>query len=225
MRNVLDDSERAVVEHASGMTRSLLEAQGAIVGTFTSISAAIIGVVDKSAMADQAWRLQGLHMLATTEQARKLDIITKSLGASLAEIVYDPELHARALVMSQDIDRWTKALGPDFEKSMRGVRDFRMELSRLEVAAEFLGMKFASDVFKKLFPNQDALKTLDKWVTDFGDKIPEMSDKLSDYAVPVLKETWVILQGNRRGRKRGRRCFYKCDRPDVWRRIHSRGRS
>lgn len=194
VRSAMETAEHVISDHSYGISKTLLEAQGVIVGTFTSISAGILGVLEKTAMADQGYRLMGLRMLATTDQARKLDLVTKSLGADLASIIWDPELHSRALIMSEDIDRMTRALGPGFEAHMKGIRDFRFEFSRLGVAVEFVGMQFASDVFSKMFPNRDALQTIDQWVTTFEDKIPEIADKLSNYAVPILKETWIILK-------------------------------
>ena len=164
-------------------------------GSFTAVSGSIIGLMDKVAAADQGWRLAGLSLFATTEQARKLDMISKALGADLAQIVWDPELHARAQIMAEDIDRWSMALGPDFKKGMMGIRDMRMELSRLMIAGEFLSMRFASDLAKKLGIG-DLDTQISKFIGDLdADKIQQWADKLSTYAIPVLKDTWEMLKG------------------------------
>jgi hypothetical protein len=189
---VISLMERSVNSRASGIAKYLLEAQGAILGAATSISAAILGTVDKVAMADQGYRLLGQSMLMTTESARKMDLVTKGLGASMEQIVWDPELHRRAEIMSADIDRLAGALGPGFEDKMRGIRDLRFELSRLEIAAKFLGMQFASRLFDKLLPGEAGDK-IQRFVDWFERKIPELADKLSDYAVPALKTTWQML--------------------------------
>src|ERR1017187_5689851 len=127
MDRLMSGAETTVTRHASGMARHILEAQSAIVGAFAAISGAIIGVVDKMAMADQSYRLMGEKMLMTTDSARKMDMITKALGADLDQIVWDPELHRRAVLMGEDITKMTKALGPDFETKMLGIRDIRSE--------------------------------------------------------------------------------------------------
>jgi hypothetical protein len=175
------------------MAKHILEAQGAIVGAFTSISAAIIGTADKVAMSDQGYRLMGEKMLMTTESARKLDLITKALGADLGQIVWDRELHQRAVVLSQDIDRMTAGLGGGFEGKMRGVRDIRFEFSRLEVAAKFLAMSFTGKLFEKLAPG-DAGDKIRHWVDWFESEIPHLADKLATKAGPVLKETWHMMK-------------------------------
>lgn len=185
--------EDAVERHTSGMARKIVEAQGVVVGMFTSVSAAIVGLVDKVAMQDQSFRLLGLRYLMTADSARKMDLITKSLNANLGEIYWDKELHQRAILLSEDIDRMTAALGPNFEKNMVGIRNFRMEFDRIKLGVKFLGMGFVSSLFEKLFPNGNALEKLDKWVTNFQQNLPGLADKLANYAVPVLKTTWRIL--------------------------------
>jgi hypothetical protein len=193
-KSYMDLGEQTVTRHAGGMAKTMLESQFAIVGAFTGISAAAIGMMDKVAMADQGYRLMGLHMMMTTESARKMDIITKALGADLPTILFDQELHSRALQMSADIDRMSTALGPDFEKNMIGVRDLRFEFSRLEVATKFLGMQMVGDLFKKLGLG-DVGSKLREWVVWFENHIPELSDKFTTFLVPVLKDTWAIMKG------------------------------
>ena len=132
-RDTMSMAESQVTAHTSGMAKRVLEAQGAIVGAFVSISSAIIGTVDKAAMADQGYRLLGLRMMMTTESARKMDIITKALGASMGEIIWDPELHQRAQELFGDMDNMTKSLGLGFESGMRGVRDLRFEFTAMVI--------------------------------------------------------------------------------------------
>jgi hypothetical protein len=194
-QQMMEAAERSVTQHSSGIVKHMLGMQGAVIGAFVSVTGAVVTMMDKVAMADQGYRLMGERLLMTTEQARKMSMVTSALGATMAEIVWDPELSARARVMAADIDRMTAGLGPGFEGSMKGIRDIRMEFSRLEVGMKFLGMGFVSDLFTKLFPNKDMLGTITTWVTKFEDKIPELADKLSTYAVPILKETWTIFKG------------------------------
>src|ERR1035441_1483612 len=52
-------------------------------------------------------------------------------------------------------------------------------------------MEFVSDLFQKLHLNPGKLN---QFVDKIEAKIPEFADKLSTYAIPVLKDTWKILQ-------------------------------
>lgn len=192
-KSTLDDAENTVTAHTGGMVRKVLEAQGAIVGAFTSISAAILGTVDRVAMADQSYRLMGLRMMMTTQSARELDMITKTLGASLEEIMYDKELHERANMLDKDYQRMSKNLGSGFEGSMKSVRDFRIEFGRLEMGVQFLAMQFSQDLWTAINPG-DKGKNFHDWITDMENRIPEFSKDLTKYAIPALKDTWTILK-------------------------------
>lgn len=193
LKKVMADAEATITAHTAGIGKRILEAQFSIVGAFTAVSSAIIGVVDKAAMADQQYRLLGLRWLTSADQARKLSLITDALGASLDEIVWDPELMARAQLMGQHIDKMSAALGPDFENRMRGIRDIQTEFSEFyNVALKFLGMQFAGDLFARLTGSTDIAGVVQEKLQWFEDHIPEISKRLTDYAVPALQETWKI---------------------------------
>jgi hypothetical protein len=189
----LVQAEHDVATHTTGMARRVVEVQGAITGAFLGISASILGVVDKTAMADQGYRLMGLRMMMTGEQARKLSMITKTLGASLEEIIWDPELHARANAMGAHIDKLTGMMGPGFEKDMRSIRDVRAEFGNLALDVQFLGMKFTSDLWQRIAPG-DPAKQLQEWLGDLELRIPGVSGELSRLAAGALTDTWHMLQ-------------------------------
>ena len=191
LQDVLGRADAAVERHTSGILKTLLKTQVGVVGAFTSISGAIVGMVDKVAMADQSYRLFGLRMMMTQESARKLTMITDALGASIEEIMWDPELQRRARLMAADIDRMGAGLGPDFEVKMQRLRDFRAEFGRIGVAANFLQMQFTKSLFDKLgLGDPELMRRFHDWVTDLGDRLPRIADRLSAFTIPILKDTW-----------------------------------
>ena len=187
---MLARADSAVDNHTGGMLKAVLKAQTGIIGAFTTMSGAAVGLVDKVAMADQGYRLFGLRMLATAETGRKLKMITEGLGASLEEIIWDQELHQRAVVMSADIDRLTKQLGPDFEKNMKGIRDIRFQFTELGLVFQGAEMEFASKLFESMGIN---IQTLHQWVEKLAAAAPGFADRLATGLVPVLRETVVML--------------------------------
>ena len=193
MQGMVAEAEHSVTAATGGIVKRIVEAQGAIIGAFTGISAAIIGMVDKVAMADQGYRLLGERMMMTKESARAMDMITTALGASMEEIIWDPELRKRAGEMFQHIKAESAMLGPGFEQNMKGIRDIRAQFAQLGVDVKFLGMKFASDLYEKMGGGQIAGK-VEGWVTWLEQQIPELADKISTCAVPVLTQTWEILK-------------------------------
>ena len=193
-QGTLDLASRSVADHVGGMAATVAKASFGIVGAFTSISAAVVGVAESAAMADQSYRLMGRRMLMTKDSAMKLDLVTKTLGASLAEIRWDPELSFRMRALIPIIDKLQHGLGPNFEKNMVGIRDLSFEFKRLQMDTKFLGWGFASSIFEKLFPNTKALNALDKWISHFEDQLPAIANDLANDVIPVLKTTWEMLK-------------------------------
>jgi len=192
-KDILADADMAVDRHASGMVHSLLKAQVGIVSAFTSVSGAVVGLVDKVAMADQEYRLFGQTMLMNQSMARQLKMTTDTLGASMEQIIWDPELSRRSIDLGVAIQKMTGALGPDFEQKMVRLRDIRFEFSKLKLATEFLGMSTVSHLFDKL-PLDEIKAKIGGWVTWLEDHVDELGDKLSTGLVPVLKSTWSMFK-------------------------------
>ncbi len=191
----LKDVAGTVEMRTTGVIKDVLKWQSAITGAFVGIGSAAVGLVDHVAMADQQYRLFGLRMFMTQEKARSLQISLKALGASMEEIAWDPELHSRFITLTEDQKDYTRSLGVNFEKNMRAVRDLRAEFSRLQVGLEYLGMAFASKLFEAFGTSiGEVQQKLDGFVTWFKAHLPEISDQLASNLVPILKETWTILE-------------------------------
>jgi len=172
----------------------VLQLQGGILGTFTSLSAGILGMAERASQADQSYRLLGLHMLTSQQNAMKLDMATKALGADLKDIIWDDELRSRAQGMFNDIDRMAAA-DPDAAKNLKRVRDFRAEFARLSVAGQIFERDFTSSVIKA-FGGGDIDKGFQKlhnFVDWAEENLPHWADALAAGAVPILKETGYML--------------------------------
>lgn len=184
-----------VENHTAGFIKDILKWQGAIIGAFTGISGGVLALGEHVAEADQQYRLFGLRMFLTTEQARKLQIGMKELGASMAEIAWDPELNARFLELSQLQDRLASQLGANFEQDMRSIRDLRFEFTKLKVTLEYLSFKFVSTLFEQMGGDaataQQKLAQLREWLVD---QLPQAAEKLAKFFKPILKDTWEILK-------------------------------
>jgi len=188
--SMLKDAETAAERHTSGITATLLKAQGLIASGFLAVSGSIIGLADHVAMADQGYRLFGLRMMMTQTSAKHLQIALDSLGVTMEQAVWDREVHGRVLKSIRDQVEMEHRLGDHFSKNMIGIRDLRAEFASLQVAANYLGQAFTSDLFEKLGINGDKLTG---WVGYLEKHFPELANKLSDQAIPVLKQTWHML--------------------------------
>ena len=191
----LKDAAGLVSFRSAGMVRDLLKWQGVIVGAFAAITGGVVGLADHVAESDQQWRLMGLRMFMTKEQARKLDIGMKELGASMAEIAWDPELNQRFLELSHLQDQLAAKLGANFNEDMRAIRDLRFEFTKLKVTLEYLSFKLAAGLFEKLGLTSDSISAkIEKLTTWLSNHLPEASSKLANTLLPLLGDAWEIFK-------------------------------
>lgn len=191
----LKDAAHSVESRTSGVLKDVLKWQIGVTGAFTGISLAVLGMAEHVSMADQQYRLFGLRMYMSTEAARKLQIGLKTLGASMEEIAWDPELRKRFIELGALQDRLTASLGPNFERNMRSIRDLRAEVGKLEVVFEYFSMAVVSKLYDKLAPVLDGLKgKFEAWMNWVVDHMPEIADAIATKLVPVLEETWSIVK-------------------------------
>src|SRR5450631_1172290 len=191
-------SANVIASTTAGMVDDILKFQVAVVGVFTAASTAIVGMVDKLAMADQGYRLFGLHMLMNEQSAKRLKIAQDALGASLGEIVWDPELHKNFITLQQDQEAYQKSQGKGFETAMRGWRDLHFQIERVKVSLLYL----AQSVVARLFETMGvSVETVTKKIEEFLAVLhnPEQFQKLVDLIAnklkPILLDTWNILKG------------------------------
>jgi hypothetical protein len=135
--STLKNSEKIFGDFSFGTIANFGKMELAIVGMFGAVGAGLIGLADKTAMANQSYRLMGMRMLRQRRCTRAMSIATDELGASLDEIAYDPELNGRFQALYKQNMKLGKSLGTGTDSSMMGIRDLRMEYNRFESELQF----------------------------------------------------------------------------------------
>lgn len=189
----ISGSERGILSFSKKIINGFTKVEFSVVGALTSIGTGLIALADKTAMADQQYRLLGMRMLMTKDSARAMQMAQDDLGASLDEIAFDPELNRRFQYLYEQQIKLAKTLGPNFSKNMESIRDLRMEYKFFGDELNVLTMGSISKMYEKLhLGSGDLLNDLDKLSTTFMDKIPEWSDEISNDLIPVW-DNWVII--------------------------------
>lgn len=193
--STLGEAGNLVKSVTAGIGSDLIKWQFGILGLFTGVSSAIVGTIDKIAMADQDYRLFGERMFMNTQQAKSLKIALDSLGQPLNAVAFDPELHERFVQLQKDQRQMQAEMPVDFEKTMRQIRDIRFEFNRLEVELQYIGASTAQAIFKGLgLDSGDFLKTLQNINSWIINHLPQIVEKLKTFLIPILKDTWDILK-------------------------------
>ena len=195
LQNLLRQTESSIGGTTFKIASSIAGVQIAIAGAFGAIGASVVSLADKVAQQDQQYRLFGLRMFTTQASAMKLKIAMDSLGASMEEIAWDPELRKR---FEESIALQTKAatvFGQNVQENLKAIRDIRGEYSQLDQIFQYAQRGFVSTLFEKLGFNMSDLNDKFKQFNDYLLQVlPGIINKLATGLVPVLKEGWLVLQ-------------------------------
>lgn len=200
--NVLRDAASLVDNQYLKMAKRVTEFQIAGTGAFAAIGAAAIGFAEKTAMADQDYRLLALHMYTSLPVARELKVALDALGQPLENIMWDPELAGRFHQLVSDQQILTQQLGPEFEKQMLKIRDVRFEFTRFGVELQYLTMNVVQDLAKAF--GTDMSELLHK-MREFNDwfiaNMPRIADWIAKNLTPILLDvrdvmgaTWELIK-------------------------------
>jgi Transglycosylase SLT domain len=185
-QNAIRDTAAAVDLTAAGMGKAMFGVQAEIVGGFTAIGTTALTMVDKVAMADQEYRLFAMHMFMTKDAARSLKIAMDTLGEPLENLAWDAELRGRTRQLIEDQRRMALELGPDFNATMKKIRDVRFEFQRMEVETKYLVMKVVEDFFNALGLGPDkllaTLRAFNEWLIK---NLPWVSKWLVQHFMPI----------------------------------------
>lgn len=195
LKQVASEVERYTTG-AYGIASFFVKAGTAVTGVLSAIATGTVAMMDKVAEADLGYQVFARRMFISTEAAKSLKIATDALGYSLEDIIWGPrELQERFGVLQKDQQTMQQGLGGDFETQMRRIRDIRFEFTRLGVEIQYFGMQLTKTLSKALFGDEDALlgklQEFNKW---FIAHIPEISNIITTYLAPILKDVLRIME-------------------------------
>lgn len=172
---------------ASSIAGAFFKAQTEIVGGFTAIGSAAVGLIDKVAMADQSYRLFALHMYMSKDAARSLKVAMDALDQPLENLTWDKELRDRTHQLIMDQRAMTADEKPsESDATLQKIRDVRFEFTRMEVELEYLTRRVVLDFMKALGVGPDQLLTklrgFNDWIIH---DLPVISQKITRVLVPV----------------------------------------
>jgi len=192
--NALRQASSLVDTQYLGMAKSVLKFQGVVTGAFAAAGLAAVDIADKTAMADQEYRLFALHMYTSLPVARELKIALDALGQPLENVMWDPELAKRFHQLVQDQRELTEELGPSFENQMLKIRDVRFEFSRFGVELQYLTMKVVEDLAEAFGTNMDdLLSKLREFNAYFIHNMPAIAQWIASNLKPILMDVKDVL--------------------------------
>lgn len=187
--STLKDSGKIFGDFSLSTIANFGKMEVAIVGMFGAVGAGLIGLADKTAMADQSYQMMGMRMLMGKDSAKALSQALDEVGVSMDEAAFNPEANRRVQALYEKNIELGKSLGKSFDGNMVGVRNMRMEFERFGVELDTLQAGVVSKLFEKLdLGSGKSLNQLDKLNDWFSDNIPKWSDSVATHLVPVWND-------------------------------------
>lgn len=187
-QSMLRDAEHLSNTTNLSMVKGLIGLEAAAVSAFGALGMGVLTFAEKTAMADQEYRLLALRMYTSLPVARELKVALDALGQPLENVIWDPELARRFSQLVQDQKTMTKELGPDFENQMLKIRDVRFEFTRFGVELKYLSMLVVKDLAQVFGMSMDqVLDKLRKFNEYMLKNMPEIADTITMRLKPVLE--------------------------------------
>ncbi len=191
LRQVQGEVER----HVSTIAPAFVKVAGAITAAYAAIGTATVGLVHNVAQAELGYQLLATKMYVSVDAAKKMSIAMSALGHSMEEIFWSPELRERYRELLEDQTRLQAELGIEYPQRMRQIRDVSFEFTRLRVELQYLAMALVQSVAKAFGTDTEGLlrrlRDFNNWLITH---LPEAADKIANVLVPVLRDTWSVLQ-------------------------------
>jgi len=188
----IEDTVRHVEEMTTGMFKVVAIAAGTVVTAFTGIATAAVAMAHHVAQGEMEFQKYALHMNMNVDAAKKMKIGLEALGATLAEVFWNPELRERFNQLWRDQARLQAGLGADYQQQMKNLRDIEFEFTRFRVALQYLQMGIVSALEKAFGMEEGGLL---KRLKAFNDLFIKDNRKAADSLAHVLKPI-IIDVGN-----------------------------
>jgi hypothetical protein len=188
-----DDNVR---QKTSSMAASYTAAGSAIVSALAGVTTATAELLDKIAQADLGYTKFAMHMYMARDAAKQFKIVTDSMGESIEDIAWIPELNERYKSLMGQAARMETP--KDAQGQLRQIRDIRFEFTRLKVEATY-GLQWVGYwLFKYLNePIAGAKTNFQKFNDYLEEKIPEWSEnigKAAGWIKQLAESTWDTVK-------------------------------
>lgn len=169
------------------MTKGFLGFIGAI-GTATVATGAMI---KQAADADMTYQKLALRLHMTKDAAKQMTIAQEALGASLEEIVWNPELRKQYHELRQQV-RDTSAPATEQFKFIRQVGfEFTKMTVLLKQGVNWISMHLTNMLGGRLKKIQDFMRTANEWLKE---NMPKWTKWIADFLMRIIGVGEVVVR-------------------------------
>jgi len=189
----LQKASGEVEKHTSIMANSYAKAGGVIIGAIGTIITSTAMLLDSLAKADLGYEKYAMRMYMARDAAKQFKIVTDSMGESLEDIAWIPELNERYKLLMAEAHKME--LPNSYQEQMKIIRGIGFEFTRLKVESiyglQWIGHNLIKHLFKPISDSKDSFKSFNDYIVE---KMPIWSEKIASVFSKVLN---IILDNGK----------------------------
>lgn len=187
-RRAITELQKVVQGSAAGMTNSFTTASGAIVSAIGAINVATISMMKHVAQADMGYQKFALRMWTSKENAKDLKTVLDTLGESIEDIAYIPELRGQ---FYQLLGEGRGMRPPDeFGDMMKNFRSIMFEFKRLQLEISY-GMEWVTYYLGKYL--EEPIAKIKNYLTEFNNYLQNNMAIWTQKVAQIL--SWFLRLG------------------------------
>ena len=174
----LAKASREVEKHTGIMSNSYVKAGGVIVGAVGTVVTSTTMLLNSLAKADLGYEKYAMRMYMARDAAKQFKIVTDTMGESLEDIAWIPELNEKYKLLMEDAKKME--LPKEYQEEMKMIRGIGFEFTRLKVESiyslQWIGHNLIKNLMQPLMGTKGSFKDLNDYIIE---KMPEWSDKIA----------------------------------------------
>lgn len=181
----INDLGQTVQSQASKMAKDFSAASVTMVGALVSVAVAATNMVTQVANADMEYQKLALHMYTTKETAKELKTVLDTMGESMEDIAWIPELRQQYMALMGQAKQMNTP--GDAEGQLKSVRGVIFEFRRMKLEAtyalqwiSYYLLKYLSGPFGDF---RTKLKEFNDWIVK---SMPEWTNKLARWLAMIF---------------------------------------
>lgn len=178
-------------------TAALIKGMAGYATAIAAVVTATVGLMHKVAETDLEYEKLALNMNMTKDAAKQLTIAQQALGASIEEIVWNPELRKHYHELRRLVAE--SAVPPEAQESFKQIREIGFEFTKLKViiksASEWIVHHLAKNFGKSMADFKKWMQDVNKWLKE---NIAKWTKWIADFItriVGVVKVIWGVFTG------------------------------
>ncbi len=181
----LQKASGEVEKHTSIIANSYAKAGGVIIGAVGTIITSTTMLLDSLAKADLGYEKYAMRMYMARDAAKQFKIVTDSMGESLEDIAWIPELNEKYKSLMEEAHKME--LPTSYQEQMKMIRGIGFEFTRLKVESiyglQWIGHNLIKHLFKPISDSKNSFKSFNDYIVE---KMPIWSEKIASAFSKVL---------------------------------------